>query len=62
MLDLAIINEGWPKTEDWETRLTRAAEAAIRHTPHAGLIIIPASIEIAIRLDSDDAVQTRNRD
>ncbi len=59
MLDLAIINENWPDA-DWQDRLTRAAETAIRHTPYAGLL--DCDFEVAIRLDSDDAVQRLNRD
>lgn len=62
MLDLVVINTGWSHDVDWEMLLSRAAIAAVRHTPHAGLETTEMAVEIAIRLDSDEAVRTLNRD
>jgi probable rRNA maturation factor len=62
MLDLAILNENWPDDTDWKTILTRAAETTLRHTAYAPLLDGQADIEIAVRLDSDEAVRILNRD
>ncbi|WP_242096401.1 MULTISPECIES: rRNA maturation RNase YbeY [unclassified Sphingomonas] len=52
-------DEPWPEGE-WEALATRAARAAIERTPHGGLLTDPATIEISIRLTSDDEVRTLN--
>lgn len=62
MLDVAVQAEGdWPAA-DWESIAGRAAAAAVERTPHAALAIAAASVEIAVRLTSDDEVRTLNRD
>ena len=49
----------WP-AGDWETLATNAARAAIMGTPHGGLLTVPATIEISIRLADDAEVRTLN--
>lgn len=62
MLDVAALREDpWPEGE-WEALATRAADAAIAETPFGEWRDWPSVIEIAVRLASDDAVQTLNRD
>ncbi|RYD53947.1 MAG: rRNA maturation RNase YbeY [Sphingomonadales bacterium] len=61
MLDVAALPETpWPE-RDWEDLAIRAAEAAVRQTPYLEWIDHDATIEIAVRLTSDDEVQTLNR-
>ena len=61
MLEVALTSEApWPD-HDWGTLAARAARAAIDRTPHGELLTIPATVEISVRLTSDDEVQTLNR-
>ncbi len=60
MLDTALINEGWDPATDWDALAERAVAATIAVTPFAGLQTQSASVEIAVRLTSDDEVQTLN--
>lgn len=61
MLDVAALREAdWPEL-DWDALVDRAAQAAIRQTPYAEWLGWPTTIEIAVRLTSDDEVQTLNR-
>jgi probable rRNA maturation factor len=62
MLETAVLNEGWADVTDWQRLGETAARAAIAQTPHAALVTGPVAVEIAIRLTSDEAVQTLNRD
>jgi probable rRNA maturation factor len=62
MLDTALINEGWDDHTDWEALATRAVVAAIAQTPFAELAQSPVTIEIAVRLTSDEEVRVLNRD
>jgi probable rRNA maturation factor len=59
MLDVAAQAEGWPEG-DWEARATRAATAALTQSPYGEWLTWPTTIEIAVRLTSDDEVQTLN--
>ncbi|MDG6745832.1 rRNA maturation RNase YbeY, partial [Staphylococcus aureus] len=63
MIEIALIHEEpWSGDEDsWEAIATRAARAAIERTPHGPLLTTPASIEISVRLTSDDEVHALNR-
>jgi probable rRNA maturation factor len=62
MLDVAALREEpWPEG-DWEALAGRAAAAAIAESPFGEWLGWPTAIEIAVRLASDDAVQTLNRD
>lgn len=63
MIEIALIHEEpWSGDEDsWEVIATRAARAAIERTPHGPLLTTPASIEISVRLTSDDEVHALNR-
>lgn len=62
MLDVAALPESpWSEDTDWEELANRAAEAAIRQTPYARWIDNDVTIEIAVRLTSDDEVQVLNR-
>ena len=62
MIDIAVLREDpWPDAIDWETLATRAATAAIERTPQGEWLAHPALIEIAVRLTTDDEVQTLNR-
>lgn len=61
MLDVAALREEpWPEG-DWEALAARAAEAALAETLFGEWLDWPAVIEIAVRLASDDAVRTLNR-
>jgi probable rRNA maturation factor len=61
VIEVAALCEGpWPDI-DWESLAQRAAEAAIAASPQAALTATAATIEIAVRLTSDDQVQTLNR-
>jgi probable rRNA maturation factor len=62
MLDVAALREApWPEG-DWEVLAARAAGAAIAQSPYGEWRDWPTVIEIAVRLTSDDEVQTLNRD
>jgi probable rRNA maturation factor len=61
VLDVAAIPEApWPEGE-WEALANRAVEAALRQTPFGEWLGWPTTIEIAVRLTSDEEVQTLNR-
>ena len=61
MLDIALSSEAsWPE-HDWTALADRAARAAIDRTPHGGLLTSAATVEISVRLTSDDEVQTLNK-
>ena len=61
MIDVAVLHEApWPDGK-WEAIASRAALAAIGRTPHAAWIAGPATIEIAVRLTSDEEVHALNR-
>lgn len=61
MLDVAAIPESpWPDF-DWEALALRAAETAVRQSPHAEWLDHAACIEIAVRLTSDEEVRILNR-
>ncbi len=62
MIDIAVQAEAeWPQDTDWEALAIRAATAVIGRTPQGAWLTDPALIEVAIRLTSDDEVQTLNR-
>ena len=46
----------WPDSTDWDRLAVRAARAAIERTPHGELLTTPATVEISVRLTSDDEV------
>ncbi|MBD8545288.1 rRNA maturation RNase YbeY [Sphingomonas sp. CFBP 8760] len=50
----------WPDG-DWEALADRAARAAIERTPHGPLLTTPATIEVSVRLTSDEEVHALNR-
>jgi probable rRNA maturation factor len=61
MLEIALTREDpWPE-QDWDGLADRAARAAIDRTPQGELLTIPATVEISLRLTSDDEVHTLNR-
>jgi probable rRNA maturation factor len=61
MLEIALIRESpWPE-HDWDALADRAVRAAIDLTPHGELLTIPATVEISLRLTSDDEVHTLNQ-
>ncbi len=56
MLEIALSSDApWPE-QDWDALALRAATAAIERTPHGA-----ATVEISIRLASDDEVHTLNK-
>ena len=62
MIDVAIIVEpGWKTTANWEALGEAAACAAIAASPYSALASSSPNVEIAIRLTSDDDVQSLNR-
>ena len=61
MIDIALLSESpWPPF-DWQPLADRAVAATIAATPHAGLSTTVATVEVSIRLTSDDEVHTLNR-
>lgn len=60
MLVTETTNESWPEA-DWDDLASRAANAALAASPQAELANTAAAVEIAVRLTSDDEVQTLNR-
>ncbi|MET0245549.1 MAG: rRNA maturation RNase YbeY [Sphingomonas sp.] len=60
MLDVAVQAEGWPDA-DWEAIATRAASAALAQSAFGEWATWPVSIEVAVRLTSDDEVHVLNR-
>ncbi|MFS0738461.1 rRNA maturation RNase YbeY [Sphingomonas sp. 1P06PA] len=61
MIDAAVsIEPVWGTAEDWEALAQRAADAAVRATPQAGLATLPAMVEISVRFADDDEVRTLN--
>ena len=61
MLETALSREEpWSESVDWEALAQRAATAAIERTPHGELLTAAATIEISVRLATDDEVQTLN--
>ncbi|MEP6786292.1 MAG: rRNA maturation RNase YbeY [Sphingomonadales bacterium] len=57
---VALAEMPWPDG-DWQTLAERAANAAVSASPQAALGTMTTAIEIAVRLTSDDEVQTLNR-
>ena len=51
--------DSWPD-HDWQSLALRAATAAVERTPHGELATGAASIEISVRLTTDDEVQALN--
>jgi probable rRNA maturation factor len=60
MIAIELVAEGWPD-HDLDDLATRAVTATIAATPHADLATTSATIEISIRLTSDEEVRTLNR-
>ena len=61
MIDVVLLAEqDWPNA-DWHSLAQGAVAAALAASPQAELTTSPASIEVSIRLTSDDQVQTLNR-
>jgi probable rRNA maturation factor len=61
MLEIALTREvPWPE-HDWDALADKAARAAIDLTPHGELLTIAATVEISLRLTSDDEVHTLNK-
>ena len=60
MIETVITAGLWPPF-DWQPVAARAVTATIAATPHAGLATTVATVEISIRLTSDDEVHTLNR-
>lgn len=61
VLDVAVqVEAAWPGG-DWESLSNRAATAALAATPQAGLAASAATVEVSIRLTSDEEVHQLNR-
>jgi probable rRNA maturation factor len=58
MIAVEVIVEGWPEGSEWEMLANRAADATLA----AISIVLPQSVEVAVRLTSDAEVQLLNRD
>ncbi|MBA3897083.1 MAG: rRNA maturation RNase YbeY [Sphingomonadaceae bacterium] len=62
MIDTAAnIEPPWPKG-DWQALGERAVAEGMARTPYGAFATIPACVEIAVRLTSDDEVRALNRD
>ena len=51
----------WPKADNWHELAEQAVACALEATPYAELAGLEASVEISVRLTSDDEVQALNR-
>ena len=61
MIQIELSRESpWPDG-DWGALADRAARAAIERTPHGPLLATPATIEVSVRLTSDEEVHALNR-
>ena len=60
MIICEVSGEGWPLF-DWDSLAIHAVTATIAATPNADLATTPATVEISIRLTSDEEVHTLNR-
>ena len=60
MIAVELTAESWP-AHDWAELAERAATAALAASPQAALATTAATVEIAVRLTSDDEVHTLNR-
>ncbi|WP_293882533.1 rRNA maturation RNase YbeY [Sphingomonas sp.] len=60
MLVEHLVEPPWPD-HDWQTLGERAVAAALAASPQADLAKTSATVEISVRLTSDDAVHTLNR-
>ncbi len=56
----AVLEAPWP-AGDWAGITRRAVAAALLASPQAALSELSSTVEIAVRLTSDDEVQTLNR-
>jgi len=62
MIQIELSHETpWP-ADAWDALAAGAVNAAIRRTPHGGLLTTPASVEISVRLTSDNEVRSLNRE
>jgi len=62
MIHVELTREApWPADTDWDALAVRAARAAIEGTPHGELLTTAATVEISVRLTSDDEVHALNR-
>ena len=52
----------WPADTDWTALAARAARAAVEWTPHGELATTPATVEVSLRLTTDEEVQGLNRE
>lgn len=52
----------WPDTIDWPALARKAVLAAIARTPHGPLADAGSTIEVSLRLTTDDEVHVLNRD
>jgi len=52
--------EAWPSGIDWTRLGEKAVRAALEQTPQAGLIALPACVEVSIKLSDDAEVQKLN--
>jgi len=61
MIHIELTHEQpWPAT-DWTAVAARAAKAAVAASPHGELLTTTATVEISVRLTTDEEVQTLNR-
>ena len=62
MIEIALQQEDWPQSTDWQALAEMAAEAAFSRTRWAGWLTGEACAEISLTLTSDDEVHILNRD
>lgn len=61
MLQIELSREDpWPEA-DWQALAEQAVAAAVERTAHGALLTTAATVEVSVRLTSDDEVQTLNR-
>ncbi|MDB5700262.1 MAG: ybeY [Sphingomonadales bacterium] len=61
MIEIALLTESpWPAW-DWQALSERACSSALRASPQADLANTSATVEISVRLTSDEEVHTLNK-
>jgi probable rRNA maturation factor len=50
----------WPANTDWSALAEKSVRAALEQTPQAGLIGLPACVEVSVKLSDDAEIQQLN--
>ena len=62
MIEIAVLNQSWSSTTDWDALCDRCLFVAVAATPYAALATSLTPVEVSIKFTSDAEVQSLNRD